>query len=90
MPTEASRRNGDATTRAASPATAAARSSPHRTTTPPPESCAVAFNPSITGGGESEDTALVGAIDGVELLTRTPDLPELELDGLPRPAVVEL
>jgi Xaa-Pro dipeptidase len=40
--------------------------------------------------GRSEDTALVGAIDGVELLTRTPDLLELELDGLPRPAVVEL
>jgi hypothetical protein len=32
----------------------------------------------------------MGAIDGVELLTRTPKLPELELDGLPRPAVVEL
>jgi hypothetical protein len=32
----------------------------------------------------------VGAIDCVELLTRTPERPELELDGLLRPAVVEL
>jgi hypothetical protein len=50
----------------------------------------VAFNPSITGRGKSEDAALVGAIDGVELLTGTSELPGLELDGLPRPAVVEL
>ena len=28
--------------------------------------------------------------DVVELPTRTPDLPELELDRLPRPAAVEL
>jgi Xaa-Pro dipeptidase len=54
-----------------------------------PESCAVAFNPSITGGAKSEDTALVGP-DGIEILTRTPDLPELELDGSARPAVVQL
>ena len=54
-----------------------------------PESSAVAWNPSVTGGGKSEDTALVTS-DGVEVITRTPDLPELELDGLARPAIVEL
>lgn len=54
-----------------------------------PRSCAVAFNPSITGGAKSEDTALVGP-GGIELLTRTPDLPELEVAGLVRPGIVEL
>jgi Xaa-Pro aminopeptidase len=54
-----------------------------------PESCAVAWNPSVTGGGKSEDTALVTS-EGVEVITRTPDLPELELDGLARPAILEL
>jgi antitoxin VapB len=54
-----------------------------------PECCAVAFNPSITGGAKSEDTALVGA-DGVEILTRTPALSEYVIDGIPRPAIVEL
>ena len=54
-----------------------------------PASCAVAWNPSVTGGGKSEDTALVSA-DGVEVVTRTPDLGELETAGLPRPGVVEL
>jgi Xaa-Pro dipeptidase len=55
-----------------------------------PEAGAVAWNPSVTGGGKSEDTALVTAA-GVELVTRTPDLPELETaSGLPRPAIVEL
>lgn len=59
-------------------------------TTPLPESCAVAWNPSITGGGKSEDTALVGA-DGVEVITRTQDLGELETRaGIPRPAIVKL
>ena len=58
--------------------------------TPLPESYAVAWNPSVTGGGKSEDTALVTAA-GVEVVTRTPDLPELETTaGLPRPAIVEL
>jgi Xaa-Pro aminopeptidase len=58
--------------------------------TPLPESCAVAWNPSVTGGGKSEDTVLVTAA-GVEVVTRTPDLPELETSaGLPRPAIVEL
>jgi Xaa-Pro dipeptidase len=58
--------------------------------TPLPEACAVAWNPSVTGGGKSEDTALVTSA-GVEVLTRTPDLPELETAaGLPRPAIVEL
>jgi Xaa-Pro dipeptidase len=54
-----------------------------------PDSCAVAWNPSVTGGGKSEDTALVTS-DGVEVITRTQDLPELQLDGLPRPGIVEL
>lgn len=52
--------------------------------TPLPPSCAVAWNPSITGGAKSEDTALVSE-DGIEVLTRTPELPELEVNGVPRP-----
>jgi antitoxin VapB len=52
-----------------------------------PSSAAVAWNPSITGGGKSEDTALVSAA-AIEVVTRTPDLPELALDTLPRPAIV--
>jgi Xaa-Pro aminopeptidase len=51
-----------------------------------PATCAVAFNPSVTGGGKSEDTVLVGE-DGVEVLTHTPSLPALP-NG--RPAIVEL
>jgi Xaa-Pro dipeptidase len=55
-----------------------------------PDACAVAWNPSVTGGGKSEDTALVTAA-GVEVLTRTPALPELETAaGLPRPGIVVL
>jgi antitoxin VapB len=54
-----------------------------------PPSCAVAWNPSITGGAKSEDTALVSA-EGVEVLTRTPSLPELEVGGLRRPGIVTL
>ena len=55
-----------------------------------PDRCAVAWNPSVTGGGKSEDTALVTS-DGVEVITRTPDLPELETAaGLRRPAIVQL
>ncbi|HEY2938960.1 MAG TPA: M24 family metallopeptidase [Gaiellaceae bacterium] len=57
--------------------------------TPLPPAGAVAWNPSITGGGKSEDTVLVTAA-GHEILTRTPELPELETAGLPRPAIVEL
>ena len=57
--------------------------------TPLPDSCAVAWNPSITGGAKSEDTALVSS-DGIEVLTRTPELPELDVDGLPRPGIAEL
>jgi Xaa-Pro aminopeptidase len=57
--------------------------------TPLPDSCAVAWNPSITGGAKSEDTALVGE-NGVEILTRTPDLPELEIGGFVRPTVAIL
>jgi Xaa-Pro dipeptidase len=51
-----------------------------------PSTCAVAFNPSVTGGGKSEDTVLVTE-DGVEVLTRTPALPVLP-NG--RPAIVAL
>jgi hypothetical protein len=57
--------------------------------TPFPASCAVAWNPSITGGAKSEDTALV-TDHSVEIITRTPELPEIEIDGLARPAIVEV
>jgi Xaa-Pro aminopeptidase len=49
-----------------------------------PSTCAVAFNPSVTGGGKSEDTVLVTP-EGIEVLTRTPSLPELPNS---RPAIV--
>jgi Xaa-Pro dipeptidase len=51
-----------------------------------PPTCAVAFNPSVTGGGKSEDTVLVTE-DGAEVLTRTAALPALA-NG--RPAIVVL
>jgi len=55
-----------------------------------PFACAVAWNPSVSGGGKSEDTALVTG-DGVEVVTRTPELPELTTAaGIARPAIVEL
>jgi Xaa-Pro dipeptidase len=54
-----------------------------------PAAAALAWNPSIKGGAKSEDTILVTAA-GVEVVTRTPDLGELETDGLPRPAIVRL
>ena len=55
-----------------------------------PDACAVAWNPSVTGGGKSEDTALVTPA-GVEVLTRTRGLAELETTaGVLRPALVEL
>ena len=57
--------------------------------TPIPESAAVAWNPSITGGAKSEDTALVSA-EGVEVVTRTPDLPEITVNGLARPGIAQL
>jgi antitoxin VapB len=57
--------------------------------TPIPESAAVAWNPSITGGAKSEDTALVSA-QGVEVVTRTPDLPEIAVNGLARPGIAQL
>jgi antitoxin VapB len=38
-----------------------------------PSSCAVAWNPSITGGAKSENTALVSAA-GIEIATATPEL----------------
>ncbi|MGH2920836.1 MAG: M24 family metallopeptidase, partial [Gaiellaceae bacterium] len=53
-----------------------------------PERFAVAWNPSIAGGAKSEDTVLVTG-KGFEVITRTPDLGELETAGLPRPAIVE-
>jgi hypothetical protein len=49
----------------------------------------VAWNPSIGGGAKSEDTALVTA-EGVEVVTRSPELPEFDFGVLPRPAIVEL
>ena len=54
-----------------------------------PAAAALAWNPSIKGGAKSEDTILVTAA-GVEVVTRTPDLGELETAGLPRPAIVQL
>ena len=54
-----------------------------------PDSATLAWNPSITGGAKSEDTILVSS-EGVEVLTRTPDLGELATAGEPRPAIVEL
>jgi Xaa-Pro aminopeptidase len=55
-----------------------------------PEVCAVAWNPSVTDGGKSEDTALVTS-GGVEVVTRTPELGEVETArGFPRPGVVRL
>ena len=41
----------------------------------------------MTGGGKSEDTALVTE-GGVEVVTRTPELPELAFDGLTRPGIL--
>ena len=52
-------------------------------------SCAVAWNPSITGGGKSEDTALVGP-QGVEIVTSTPALPLLDTAPIRRPGIVVL
>jgi Xaa-Pro dipeptidase len=58
--------------------------------TPLPPIGAVAWNPSITGGGKSEDTVLVTA-HGVEVASRTPHFGELTTAaGIPRPAIVEL
>jgi hypothetical protein len=57
--------------------------------TPIAESAAVAWNRSITGGAKSEDTALIAG-EGAEVIMRTPELPELAVDGLARPAIVEL
>jgi Xaa-Pro aminopeptidase len=55
-----------------------------------PDACAVAWNPSITGGGKSEDTALVAAA-GVDVITRTAGLGELDTrTGLSRPAIIPL
>jgi Xaa-Pro aminopeptidase len=54
-----------------------------------PAAAALAWNPSIAGGAKSEDTVLVTG-DGAEVLTRTPDLGEIETSGLPRPAIVRM
>lgn len=54
--------------------------------TPLPPAGAVAWNPSVTGGGKSEDTALVTE-DGIEVVTRTPELPELEFGGVARAGI---
>ena len=55
-----------------------------------PPACAVAWNPSAAGGGKSEDTALVTA-DGIEIVTRTPELAEVETEsGIDRAGIVVL
>lgn len=54
-----------------------------------PSCAALAWNPSIAGGAKSEDTVLITENEP-EVLTRTPDLGELETSGLPRPAIVKL
>jgi Xaa-Pro aminopeptidase len=54
-----------------------------------PSTSAVAWNPSITGGAKSEDTALVTE-GGVEVLTATPGLPTIGVGGLSRPGIAEL
>jgi Xaa-Pro dipeptidase len=54
-----------------------------------PASAALAWNPSITGGAKSEDTVLASDA-GVEVVTRTRDLGEIDTAGLPRPGIVEL
>ena len=55
-----------------------------------PDGCAVAWNPSVAGGGKSEDTALVTS-GGIEIVTRTPELGEIATAaGVPRPAIVRL
>jgi antitoxin VapB len=51
-----------------------------------PDACAVAWNPSVTGGGKSEDTVLVTG-EGVEVVTATTELPQLESG---RPGIVRL
>ncbi len=62
---------------------------PHDTTVLP-RACAVAWNPSVTGGGKSEDTALVTQ-RGIEVITRTPELGELDTAaGFFRPSIVAL
>lgn len=50
-------------------------------------SAAVAWNPSVAGGGKSEDTALATET-GLEVVTRTPELPELDLGGPPRAGIL--
>lgn len=47
-----------------------------------------AWNPSITGT-KSEDSVLITP-GGFEVLTPTPDLPTLDIDGFPRPAILEM
>lgn len=56
-------------------------------TTPLASAGAVAWNPSVTGGGKSEDTALVTE-GGPDVITRTPELPELTLDSIVRPGIL--
>ncbi len=50
---------------------------------------AIAFNPSVAGGGKAEDTFLVG--DGrLEPLTESPDWPVVEVGARTRPAILEI
>jgi Xaa-Pro aminopeptidase len=51
------------------------------------EGQAFAWNPSIAGV-KSEDTVLVTR-DGLEVLSATPDLPTVTIDGVERPGIVE-
>ena len=51
---------------------------------------ALAFNPSLPGGAKDEDTFLVGADGGLELVTTTGDWPAADDDLPPRPAMLRV
>jgi Xaa-Pro aminopeptidase len=50
---------------------------------------AIAFNPSVAGGGKAEDTFLVGD-DGLEPVTASDDWPTMHIAGRARPAILEV
>ncbi|MDX6376250.1 MAG: hypothetical protein QOE98_553 [Gaiellaceae bacterium] len=50
---------------------------------------AIAFNPSVAGGGKAEDTFLVGA-GHLQPVTASADWPVVEVGGRSRPAILEI